>query len=59
MLWYVVFKLSFHILLDSGGNEQVTDGHPQTTLNEWAVPIGSNNITIHLDASLGPNATNS
>ncbi|APA08674.1 hypothetical protein sscle_04g034440 [Sclerotinia sclerotiorum 1980 UF-70] len=28
-------------------------------LNEWAIPIGSYNATIHLDSNIGPNANNS
>ncbi|PQE19528.1 hypothetical protein CJF32_00007495 [Rutstroemia sp. NJR-2017a WRK4] len=50
----LISEMGSHLLVLYTGNNNV-----MTTLNEWAVPIGSNNITIHLDASLGPNATNS
>ncbi|KAM3066185.1 Cell wall synthesis protein kre9 precursor [Clarireedia jacksonii] len=50
----LIGEMASHLLVLYTGSNNV-----MTTLNEWAVPIGSNNITIHLDASLGPNATNS
>ncbi|ESZ90146.1 hypothetical protein SBOR_9465 [Sclerotinia borealis F-4128] len=50
----LIQEMSSHLLVLFTGSNSV-----MTMLNEWVVPIGTYNTTIHLNSNIGPNANNS
>ncbi|CAD6447535.1 2c61fe9e-05ec-45d5-b84e-92f6714da134 [Sclerotinia trifoliorum] len=50
----LVQEMASHLLVLFTGSDSVLE-----ILNEWAIPVGSYNATIHLDSNIGPNANNS
>ncbi|KAF7861850.1 hypothetical protein EAF04_007732 [Stromatinia cepivora] len=50
----LIQEMESHLLVLFTGSDKVME-----ILNEWAIPVGSYNTTIHLNSNIGPNANNS